>query len=64
MTSAEIKAAQLKQHIAQFEAEHPELVEAMRVFGLSTEQYARAMAALTRYPTATSTSTDLAITDQ
>jgi hypothetical protein len=56
---AQEQQAQLQQQIEEFRAQHPELIEAMRVFGVSAEQYARAMVALTRHPTVTSTSTDL-----
>lgn len=53
----------LETQLAEFAAQHPELAEAMRVFGLSSAQYARAIAALTHCPTLTSTSTDLVAPD-
>ncbi len=61
---AEDKNTDLERHIADFQAKNPELVEAMRVFGISAAQYARAMASLTRVPTFTATSTDTASDDQ
>ena len=49
----------LETQLAEFTAQHPELEEAMRLLGLSSTQYARAIAALTHCPTVTTTSTDL-----
>lgn len=48
----------LDAQIAEFIAQHPELVEAMRVFEMSNAQYARAIAALTFCPTVTAASTE------
>ena len=48
----------LEQQMADFTAQHPDVAEAMRIFGISTAQYARAMAALTHRPTLTTSSTD------
>jgi hypothetical protein len=49
--------SELDHLIASFEAQHRELFEAMRVFGLSSAEYERAMRALTFTPTHTATST-------
>jgi hypothetical protein len=64
MIMPEDRTADLERQIADFEAKNPQLTEAMRVFGISTAQYARAMVALTRVPTLTATSTDIASNDQ
>jgi hypothetical protein len=55
MENAEI--LELERLIAAFEAQHPELSEAMRVFGISSAEYGRAMRALTFTPTHSATST-------
>jgi hypothetical protein len=49
--------SELERLIAGFEAQHRELFEAMRVFGISSAEYERAMRALTFTPTRTATST-------
>jgi hypothetical protein len=59
------QSTSLEAQLAAFTAQHPELVEAMRIFGLSNAQYARAIAALTHCPTVTTTSTtELVSTEQ
>ncbi len=40
--------------LAQFAAEHPELMEALQIFGIASSEYERALRAL--YPTQTYTS--------
>ena len=57
---AQEQSKTLEQQISDFTAQHPDVLEAMRVFGISTAQYARAMAALTHRPTLTANSTDAA----
>jgi hypothetical protein len=61
MTQGET-TAELERQIAAFQAANPQLAEAMRIFGITAAQYARAMAALTRIPTHTAASTDRAST--
>lgn len=48
---------ELLELIGGFEADHRDLIEAMRVFGISNVEYERAMRALYATPIVTSTST-------